>query len=512
MEAARAQGGCLIIGAGIAGLWTALQMAPRPVTLITAGRLGEGSSLWAQGGLAAAVGDGDSADAHAEDTLAAGVGLSSPEAVRVLTEEGPGAVAALETAGVAFDRNEGGELVLGREAAHGTDRIVHVGGDEAGAAIMRALVSRAAATPSITIHERVVAEKLLTDDHGGAAGCLCWDIEGQRPLLLEAGDIVLASGGVGGLFSVTTNPLVSLGHGIALAAEAGAALRDLEFVQFHPTGLDLGRDPAPLATEAIRGAGGILLDANGHRFMPELHADGELAPRDEVARGVAKALAATGGAFLDAREALGESFAERFPTVNAALAEAGIDASRELIPVAPAAHYHMGGVLTDLEGRSTVPGLYAVGECASTGVHGANRLASNSLLEAIVFGTRAACHLGGREERATPAPPPLPRRHHPPQSLQPLRRLMAEKAGLLRSAGGLKEAVGIIRQQSAETVGGTLARRTAELILTAALAREESRGAHQRADHPELAPTAQHTLTTIDPQTGEARISMKEVV
>jgi L-aspartate oxidase len=489
-------------------------MAPRPVTLITAGRLGEGSSQWAQGGLAAAVGRSDSPKAHAEDTIRAGAGLCSHQAVRVLTEEGPDAVAALEEMGVAFDRDDDGALILGREAAHGKDRIVHVGGDEAGAAIIKALVAKAKASPSITIRERVVAERLLTSESGAAAGALCWSVDEGRPILIAADDVVLASGGVGGLFAVTTNPLVSLGHGIALAAEIGAVLRDLEFVQFHPTGLDLGRDPAPLATEAIRGAGGLLLDGEGRRFMPELHPDGELAPRDEVARGVARALALTGSAFLDVRTALGESFAERFPTVNAALVEAGIDASSELIPIAPAAHYHMGGVLTDLEGRTSVEGLYAVGECASTGVHGANRLASNSLLEAIVFGSRAARVLGRNHKPRSPAlpdPAPLPADHGKPQNLMPLRRLMADQAGLLRSADGLRGALHDLRGQEAGSVGGGLARSAARLILEAALARRESRGAHQRADYPMTAGRAAHSLTKLDRETGLVTVEMMEL-
>ena len=483
-----ARGGLLVIGAGIAGLATSLRLAPRPVTVVTAGRLGEGgSSVWAQGGLAAAVGPGDDPEQHLADTLAAGAGLVDEEAARVLTEGGPDAIADLVALGVPFDRDPSGNLKLGREAAHGRDRIVHVGGDEAGATIMRVLTDAARAAPHIEVRERHVAQRLLTRD-GAVLGALCWDVEDQAHVIVPAEQTVLATGGAGGLYAVTTNPLHAQGHGLTLAYEAGATLRDLEFVQFHPTGLDLGRDPAPLATEALRGAGATLRDAHGRRFMPTLHEDAELAPRDVVARGVALAIRQTGGAFLDAREAVGARFPRAFPTVFGACMDAGLDPRTHPMPVAPAAHYHMGGVLTDLDARADVPGLWAVGEVASTGVHGANRLASNSLLEALVFGRRCAEALPSARELSD-APnadaPVLPPR--PAIDLSETRRAMTDRCGLLRDASGLSALLAEIDPSDAVTEGGRLARTAARLIAEAALARKESRGAHQREDFPGMA-------------------------
>lgn len=495
MDFLEARGGVLIIGAGIAGLWTALSLAPRPVTVVTARRLGAGSSSWAQGGLAAAIGPGDTPELHAEDTLAAGCGLCDPEAVRTMTDAGARAVESLSAAGVPFDRTPAGDLELGREAAHGRERIVHVGGDEAGAAIMRVLIDRVRKSEAISILEGHVAERLLTDDQG-VAGALTWSRERQRAVAIGAGAVVLATGGLGGLYAVTTNPLSAQGHAIALAGEAGATLRDLEFVQFHPTGLDIGRDPAPLATEAIRGAGAQLVDGEGGRFMPRLHPDAELGPRDVVARGVAQAIAETGRAFLDVRATLGESFARDFPTVAASCRRAGIKPETDLIPVAPAAHYHMGGIRTDIDGASDIDGLFAVGECASTGVHGANRLASNSLLEAIVFGTRIAERLKGSavapRDPAAPEDGILP--HLPAREGQGLRRLMSGEVGLLRSAASLGEAAAALEAMTPETVGDRLAITAARMVIASALARQESRGAHHRIDYPAAEDRPRHTL------------------
>ncbi|MEO1657108.1 MAG: L-aspartate oxidase [Pseudomonadota bacterium] len=486
MDLDRAQGGVVVVGAGLAGLWTALKLAPHPVTVITAGHLGDGSSSWAQGGLAAAIGPNDHPRLHAEDTVAAGAGLCDPLAVDVLCESGPAAVDDLAALGVPFDRDEAGAFRLGREAAHGRDRIVHVGGDEAGAAIIRSLIAAARAADHIEIRERTVAEQVLAAEKG-VCGLLIWDVASQRNVVLSADTVILAAGGLGGLYAVTTNPLYGQGHALALAAEAGATLRDLEFVQFHPTGLDVGRDPAPLATEAIRGEGGQLVDQDGHRFMAALHTDAELAPRDVVARGVAQAIADTGGAFLDVRGALGARFPERFLTVDAACRDAGIDPETDLIPIAPAAHYHMGGIKTGLDGETDVPGLYAVGECASTGVHGANRLASNSLLEALVFGERAAERVKtdagpGGDAPLDISPPTLS--HKPARDLKDLRRRMAGEAGLLRSQQGLEDLLIFIDAQEPRTVSERLALVAAGGVVHSALARAESRGAHQRIDHP----------------------------
>ncbi|MEM0930645.1 MAG: L-aspartate oxidase [Pseudomonadota bacterium] len=502
MDTSRAQGGVVVIGAGLAGLWTALKLAPHPVTVITAGHLGDGSSSWAQGGLAAAIGPDDHPRLHAEDTIAAGAGLCDPHAVDVLCESGRAAVEGLAVLGVPFDRDQAGAFRLGREGAHRRHRIVHVGGDEAGAAIVRTLAGAARKASHIEICERMVAEKILTSE-GRVSGALVWDIQSQSHVILTADKVVLATGGLGGLYAVTTNPLYGQGHGLALAAEAGATLRDLEFVQFHPTGLDVGRDPAPLATEAIRGEGGQLVDAHGNRFMDALHDDAELAPRDVVARGVARAIGETGGAFLDVRSALGPAFRERFPTVDAACRDASLYPETDLIPIAPAAHYHMGGIKTGLDAETDVAGLYAVGECASTGVHGANRLASNSLLEALVFGERAAEHIKAQEERWVEAPASADEdalSHKPARELMPLRRMMAGRAGLLRSTDGLEELLDLLDTQHPSTVSERLAIVAATGVTHSALARQESRGAHQRLDYPE----------TDQPRHSEARLTGKD--
>jgi len=484
----------LIVGAGVAGLFTALKLAPRPVWVLTAGRLGGGaSSAWAQGGMAAALGPDDSAELHLADTVAAGAGLVDPAAARVLVEAAEARIEDLIALGVPFDADPAGVLKLGREAAHSRRRIVHASGDRAGAAIMERLTAAARAAHHIRILEGWAVEDLAVDD-GRVCGALAAKVGDGRRVLYPAAHTILATGGVGGLYAATTNPPAAQGHGLAIAARAGAQIADAEFVQFHPTAIDVGRDPAPLATEALRGAGAVLVDKNGRRFMADIHPDAELAPRDVVARAVEAQRASGAGAYLDAVEAVGGAFEASFPTVYSACMAAGIDPAREAIPVRPAAHYHMGGVATDLDGSASAPGLWAVGEAASTGVHGANRLASNSLLEAVVFGARIAEALAGARFAAPPKKPAAPedRLQLAPkpaarEALAPIREAMSSAAALIRTGAGLAAAQALIRARraKAETSGLFNAAMAADLIVTAALARRESRGGHYRSDYPE---------------------------
>ncbi len=493
----------LIIGAGVAGLYTALKLAPRPVTVITARPLGKGGATpWAQGGMAAAVGPDDTPNLHFADTMQAGAGLVDAEAASLLVDGGKAAVEDLMRFGVQFDQDKDGNLVLGREAAHCRDRIVHATGDQAGAAIMDALVAAARASEHITILERIVAEDLLVDDNGAVGGALVYDVAAGERAAFDASETVLATGGLGGLYAVTTNPTPAQGHGLAFAARAGALIRDPEFVQFHPTALDVGADPAPLATEALRGEGAQLVNKDGRAFMEEYHPAGDLAPRDVVARAVESEIKAKRGAFLDARAAIGDAFPKDFPTVFAACQKAEIDPRTDLMPVAPAAHYHMGGVYTDLDGRTTLDGLWAIGEVASTGVHGANRLASNSLLEAVVFGARIADQLREKqiEERDEAGAPAdrmdVPSKPADPKALKKLRKAMATGCALIRSEDGLYdvlEALAELHEHEAMTSGLKSALVTAELIAQGALAREESRGAHYRSDFPDAEEEAFHT-------------------
>lgn len=493
----------LIIGAGVAGLYTALKLSPRPVTVITARPLGKGGATpWAQGGLAAAIGENDTPNLHFADTMQAGAGLVDPEAASLLVDGGPAAVEDLVRYGVKFDRDDNGEIKLGREAAHCRDRIVHATGDQAGAAIMEALIAAARSADHITILERIVVEDLLVNDDGVVGGALVYDVAAGERAAFDAGETVLATGGLGGLYAVTTNPTAAQGHGLAFAARAGAAIRDPEFVQFHPTALDIGTDPAPLATEALRGDGAVLVNKDGAAFMERYHQAGDLAPRDIVARAVEAERKAGRGAYLDARDAIGAEFPKAFPTVFASCQAAKIDPRTDLMPVAPAAHYHMGGVFTDLDGKASIDGLWAVGEVASTGVHGANRLASNSLLEAIVFGKRIADQLREKEITVSgDAGAPgdrmdMPSSPAPKAEMARLRAAMSAGCALIRDAGGLEDLLETIHEinETAEMTSGLKsAIITAELIAQGALMREESRGGHFRSDFPETETEAFHT-------------------
>ena len=337
--------------------------------------------------MAAALRAGDTPELHAADTLAAGDGLCDPAAVEILTREAPDAVRRLADLGAPFDRADDGDFAQGLEAAHSRARVAKVGGDGAGLAIMEAVIAAVRAAPHIAVREGVRVRALLQDDTGRVCGVVVEQDGAVREIVAPA--TLLATGGVGGLYAVTTNPRSARGEGLAMAALAGARIDGAEFVQFHPTAIAIAADPAPLATEALRGDGATLIGSNGRPFMRRYDPAGDLAPRDVVARAIAAELRAGRGAFLDARAAVGEAFPEHFPAVFALCMAAGIDPRRQPIPVVPAAHYHMGGVVTDAHGATTLPGLYAAGEVASTGVHGANRLASNSLVEAAVYGRRA---------------------------------------------------------------------------------------------------------------------------
>jgi len=455
---------------------------------------------------------GDSPELHARDTLAAGAGIVDKEVALAVAREARARINDLLAFGAPFDRDAAGDLVPSQEAAHSARRIVRVKGDGAGAAIMAALVARARATPSITIVEGFVAEDLIVQ-HGRIAGVFARDPQ-NRFHAFAARATVLATGGIGALYALTTNPPQATGAALAMGARAGARIADAEFVQFHPTAIDIGRDPAPLATEALRGEGAILVNRARKRFMPALHADAELAPRDIVARGVFAEVASGRGAFLDATKAVGAAFAEKFPNVASACFEVGIDPGKQPIPVAPAEHYHMGGLCTDARGRTTLPGLWAVGEAGSTGLHGGNRLASNSLLEAVVFGARAAQDvktvlpsLPGPE-----TPPAPPRAVAPdPAGAQEVREIMQRCVGVLRDASGLRAAlVRLLELRETAVASENLDLRNraeaALLIAAAAQNRTESRGGHFRTDFPKTDPAqAQRSFITLDEAVSLAR-------
>lgn len=473
----------LIIGAGLAGLFLALSLRPRKCTVISPSPIGtSASSAWAQGGLAAALDPEDSAESHAADTVEAGSGLVDPAVALLIAQDGPKRVADLIELGVPFDQTETGALALSLEAAHSRPRVARVAGDLAGKAIMDALVAATEASPTIEVIDTAKAVSLLQDDEGRVAGALLQTKSGAYAPH-PARHTILCTGGSGGLFRVTTNPVSARGEALAMVYEAGGLIADPEFVQFHPTALDVNRDPAPLATEALRGEGSVLVNRLGERFMTNYHPLGDLAPRDEVARGIHFEILAGRGAFLDARDAVGSHFPTHFPTVYKACQMAGIDPVNEMMPVAPAAHYHMGGVVSDLWGQSSLEGLSVCGECASTGAHGANRLASNSLLEAVVFAARIAQRLRSQslteKGPAVATPPPILANNN----LQSLRGEMALHCGVARDAHGLTMLCEFIDReiQSTGRAGPLIA---AQLIAEAALARQESRGGHYRSDYP----------------------------
>ncbi len=498
----------IVVGSGIAGLIAALETSrAHTVTLVTKAQLAESNTRYAQGGIAAALFRDDSVEEHVADTLRAGAGLCDLGAVEVLCSEGPQRVMDLIDLGVVFDQRNG-ELARALEAAHSRARVLHAGGDATGLAIEMALVRAVRAAQKITVLEHTFAcDLVLREDR--VAGLEVLDEDGRRRVL-DADAVILASGGAGQLYRHTTNPSVATGDGVALALRAGAEVANLEFYQFHPTALAVPGNF--LISEAVRGDGAVLRDVDGNRFMQAVHAGAELAPRDVVARGIASQMAKQGGrpVLLDAT-ALGAKFlAERFPTIDAACRRNGLDWSEVPIPVTPAAHYWMGGVRTDTWGRSSLPGLFAAGEVACTGVHGANRLASNSLLESLVFAWRAA-HL--LNEPAWPVNGNWPVWDAKAEQTEPteseakiteatidrtdLQQLMWNAAGIQREATDLRAAAAQLARWSGEGAGAyeletanllTIAR----VVVASALAREESRGAHYRVDFPDLSPALQH--------------------
>jgi L-aspartate oxidase len=471
-------GKVLIVGGGIAGLMTALQLAPEPCVLLDKAPIGEEtSSLLAQGGVAACIGADDSVALQVADTLAAGDGLCDRLVVERIVAGGPAAIEDLLRRGVPFDRAADGSLKLGLEAAHCRNRIVHAGGDKTGREITLALAAAVRAAPSVTILEGFSARRLRGAD-GKVAGLIA---EGPNGLLfLRTNRVVIATGGVSGLFSHGTNPVGSWGQGLAIAARAGALLRDIEFVQFHPTALEAPGPQVSLISEAVRGEGAILVDETGRRFMSDV-AGAELAPRDVVARAVWAELRAGHRVFLDARGIQGLDFAARFPGITQSCRAAGIDPVRQPIPIRPAAHYHMGGIKVDVAGRTNVEGLWAVGEAAATGLHGANRLASNSLLEALVCAGFVAESLKGAPRRAAPhiAPAPIAPLLHPSDA-PAVRPILSRAAGVLREGTELRHAATelypLADHNDAALVG--------LMITIAALQRTESCGAHYRLDFP----------------------------
>jgi L-aspartate oxidase len=506
----------LVVGAGAAGLTAALGCAPRSVTVLNKARLGSGgSTVWAQGGVAVAVGEDDAPALHAADTMAAGAGLNDPAVVELLTGEGPERVRALLALGAQFDRDSDGDLSLGREAAHSRRRILHAHGDATGAEIVRTLVEAVRHAPEVRVVDETFAVDLVKD-RGRAIGLTAVGRDGSRKLFL-ARAVVLATGGLGRLFLNSTNPVESTGDGLAMAARAGARLVDLEFVQFHPTALAVRPDggaPLPLLTEALRGEGAVLIDGFGRRFMLDEHPDAELAPRDVVARAIWRRLMAGNPVFLDAWAAVGERFPERFPTVFALCRERGLDPRVEPIPVAPAAHYHMGGIAVDEQGRTSLPGLWACGEVAATGAHGANRLASNSLLEALVFGARVAEDLRSGLPAPVEAGPSLPAPASAsapgdPELTMAVRTLMWEKVGLARDQAGLTAAAAELERLAARHSRAAGEARNlltiARLVTAAALARRESRGGHYRSDFPAPDPAWQRRLFLTAAPDGSAR-------
>ncbi len=490
----------VIAGAGLGALYAALELAPRPVLVISPEPLGEGaSSAWAQGGVAAAMANHDTPEAHADDTLQAGAGTVDPEVAAMVTRVAREHIIDLTELGTPFDRDADGNYVMSREAAHSAARVVRVKGDQAGDQIMQTLIAAVGAASSVQVLENTQAVRLETDGETVTGIWITRAEPPSAPVLIKCPGVLLAGGGSGGLYAHTTNPPRIRGQVIGFAARAGARIADPEFVQFHPTAFDIGEDPAPLATEALRGEGAVLVNADGERFMVPAHPDAELAPRDIVARAIFAEMQAGRRPMLDTRDALGAEVLSRFPTVAETCARAGIDPVAQPIPVAVAAHYHMGGVEADLQGRTSLTNLWVCGEASSTGLHGANRLASNGLLEALVYARNAARDIAALDLPAETAEvlPVFPEggQKLDPTAVNTLREVMTAHAGVRRTAEGLKQALAAIARLEAEQATDENFLNmcaTATLIAAAALKREESRGGHFRDDFPEADPAQAH--------------------
>jgi L-aspartate oxidase len=470
---------------------------------VTKTGFGAGASELAQGGIAAASGSGDEPALHAADTVRVGAGLVDEAVARLVASKGPGRIDWLKELGAEFDQTEVGSLHLGREAGHSRNRIVHADGDATGREVMRALRRAVRLSPDIEVREHTQVIDLARAG-GRVVGAVTLDRDESMAVVL-APAVILATGGIGRVFARTTNPQEATGDGLAVAARAGAALQDLEFVQFHPTALSGPADPLPLLTEALRGAGATLIDSSGHRFMAAVHPDAELAPRDVVARGVWHRLIEDGAAFVDATS-IGADFPTRFPTVFAAAADVGLDPRTEPLPVTPAAHYHMGGVATDMSGRTSLPGLFACGEVAATGLHGANRLASNSLLEGLVFAERVALAVQDAETPLRRERPEIPalisqRTPHVEAGVEELRRVMWSNVGVVRDGRDLAaalERLDALQTGLESSLRGRNLLTVARLVTTQALHRKESRGSHFRSDHP-VSAQPRHAVVTPKP-------------